>query len=82
MTGVQTCALPICIGARIELTAGKTKQVRDVTAGGSYLSSNDYRAHFGLGAWTDEVTLTIHWPSGKTQTEKLRPRQIATIREP
>jgi enediyne biosynthesis protein E4 len=70
------------IGARIELTAGKTRQVREVTAGGSYLSSNDYRTHFGLGNWTGDVSLTIHWPSGRVQTETVRPRQIITINEP
>jgi hypothetical protein len=70
------------IGARLELTAGKTRQIRDVTASGSYLSSNDYRAHFGLGNWTGEVTLTVHWPSGRVQTVTARPRQIITVREP
>ena len=70
------------IGSRIELTAGKAKQIRDVTAGGSYLSSNDYRTHFGLGSWTDDVTLVVHWPSGKVQTETVHPRQMVTIREP
>jgi hypothetical protein len=69
------------IGARIELEAGSSKQIRDITASGSYLSSNDYRAHFGLGNWADDVTLTIHWPSGKSQTEKVHPRQIVAIRE-
>lgn len=69
------------IGARIELTAGKTKQMRDVTASGGYLSSNDYRSHFGLGNWSDDVTLSVHWPSGKIQTEVVHPRQIVTIQE-
>jgi hypothetical protein len=69
------------IGARIELVAGPTKQVRDVTAGGSYLSSNDYRAHFGLGNWNSEVTLSVRWPSGKTQTTKTTPRQMIVVRE-
>jgi hypothetical protein len=69
------------LGARIELTAGSTKQVRDVTAGGSYLSSNDYRSHFGLGNWNREVTLTVRWPSGKIQSAKATPRQMIVVRE-
>jgi hypothetical protein len=69
------------IGARIELTAGKTRQVREVTAGGSYLSSNDYRTHFGLGMWTDDVSVTVQWPSGKVQSETVHSRQIVKIRE-
>ncbi len=69
------------IGARLELTAGKSRQIRDITAGGSYLSSNDYRAHFGLGRWNEEVTITVRWPSGGVQTETVKPRQTVTIRE-
>ena len=38
------------IGARIRLTSGSRTQIRDVKAGSSYLSQNDLRAHFGLGA--------------------------------
>ncbi|MBI4473172.1 MAG: VCBS repeat-containing protein [Acidobacteria bacterium] len=69
------------IGARIELTAGNKTQVREVTAGGSYLSASDYRAHFGLGAWAGDIALTVTWPSGLVQTVKARPRQILTIEE-
>ena len=70
------------IGAHIEVTAGQTKQVREVSAGGSYLSSNDYRTHFGLGSWTTDVTVIVRWPSGRVQSETVRPRQIVTITEP
>jgi len=35
----------------------------EVRSGGSYLSQNDMRVHFGLGAATS-VSLEIHWPSG------------------
>ena len=38
------------IGARIRVTTGARTQIRDVKAGSSYLSQNDLRAHFGLGA--------------------------------
>jgi hypothetical protein len=33
-------------------------------SGGSYISSNDQRPHFGLGDSTDGGTAEIHWPSG------------------
>jgi len=69
------------IGARLELIAGKIHQIREITASGSYLSSNDYRAHFGLGSWTSDVTVIVHWPSGRVQTETVKPRQIVTIHE-
>ncbi len=36
------------IGARITMTCGELKQTREVKAGGSFASSSDPRAHFGL----------------------------------
>ena len=37
------------VGATVYLTAGGMRQRGDVLSGGSYLSSNDPRVHFGLG---------------------------------
>jgi hypothetical protein len=56
------------IGARIRVTAGGQTQMRDVRAGSSYLSQNDLRAHFGLGAATSIERLEVRWPSGRTET--------------
>jgi hypothetical protein len=47
------------------------RQRGDVLSGGSYLSSNDLRVHFGLGDATDPGSLEIHWPSGNHETIKL-----------
>ena len=38
------------IGARVRLTANGRTQSTEIRGGGSYLSNNDRRAHFGLGA--------------------------------
>ena len=38
--------------------------VREVRAGGSYLSSEDPRIHFGLGAATEVRALVIRYPDG------------------
>ena len=59
------------IGATLYLDANGIRQREDVMSGGSYLSSNDQRAHFGLGSGTDAGTLEIHWPSGKVEKIKL-----------
>jgi ASPIC and UnbV/FG-GAP-like repeat len=40
--------------------------VREVLAGSSYLSSEDPRIHFGLGAATSVARLTVRYPGGKT----------------
>jgi hypothetical protein len=59
------------VGATVYLTANGTRQRQDVMSGGSYVSTNDPRPHFGLGDATDAGTAEIHWPSGKTETVKL-----------
>jgi hypothetical protein len=70
------------VGATIYLTADGMRQRGDVLSGGSYLSNNDLRVHFGLGDATDAGTAEIHWPSGTKETVKLpAPDRIYTIEE-
>jgi hypothetical protein len=59
------------VGATVYLTANGMRQRQDVLSGGSYVSSNDQRPHFGLGDAIDGGTTEIHWPSGKVETVKL-----------
>jgi hypothetical protein len=59
------------VGATVYLTANGMRQREDVMSGGSYISSNDQRPHFGLGDATDPGTAEIHWPSGTKETIKL-----------
>jgi enediyne biosynthesis protein E4 len=59
------------VGATVYLTANGMRQRQDVLSGGSYVSSNDPRPHFGLGDATDAGTAEIHWPSGAKETVKL-----------
>jgi enediyne biosynthesis protein E4 len=56
------------IGAKVFLTAGGARQRADVVSGGSYGSSSDLRAHFGLGPATKVDKIEIVWPSGTKQT--------------
>jgi hypothetical protein len=56
------------VGATVYLQAGGIRQRGDVLSGGSYLSSNDLRVHFGLGDAAEAGTAEIHWPSGKRET--------------
>ncbi|HEX8283107.1 MAG TPA: CRTAC1 family protein [Pyrinomonadaceae bacterium] len=57
------------LGARVVVTdAGGARQVFDVTASGSYLSSNDARLLVGLGSKTGVRAVEVRWPGGKTQT--------------
>jgi enediyne biosynthesis protein E4 len=59
------------VGATVYLSADGMRQRGDVLSGGSYLSSNDLRVHFGLGDATDAGTAEIHWPSGAKEIVKL-----------
>jgi hypothetical protein len=55
------------VGATVYVTANGMKQRGDVLSGGSYLSSNDLRPHFGLGQATKIDDIEVHWPSGKVE---------------
>jgi enediyne biosynthesis protein E4 len=71
------------IGALIRVNTSAGSQYVTVTTAGSYLSSSDKRAHFGLG--TDGVVkfIEIHWPSGIVQKlNDVRADQILTVDEP
>ncbi|HEV3196514.1 MAG TPA: CRTAC1 family protein [Bryobacteraceae bacterium] len=56
------------LGARVRVTAGGRTQIDEVRSGGSYLSQNDLRLHFGLGAAEKMDRIEIEWPSGIPQT--------------
>jgi enediyne biosynthesis protein E4 len=71
------------IGAMIKLSTSAGPQYVTVQTAGSYLSSNDKRAHFGLGADILAKSIEIHWPSGIIQTlNNVRADQILTVDEP
>lgn len=70
------------VGATVYLRANGMRQRDDVMSGGSYISSNDQRLHFGLGDATDAGTAEIRWPSGAKETVRLPAMdRIYTIRE-
>ena len=52
------------IGARVTVTAGGVTQSMQLRSGSSYLSQNDLRLHFGLGASAVMEKVEINWPSG------------------
>jgi hypothetical protein len=68
LTGTKSNKL--AIGARVTVRAGKAAQMAEVRSGGSYLSQNDLRLHFGLGADEEMDEVEIRWPNGNV--EKLR----------
>ena len=55
------------IGATVELKTDKGIQIRQLTGGGSYASTNSTRIHFGLGEESLKQAV-VHWPSGFKQS--------------
>ncbi len=72
------------IGARVKLLAGGHLQLGEVRSGGSYLSQNDLRLHFGLGQAAKIDKLDIVWPSGTKQmlTDQAADQTLTIAEEP
>ena len=64
---VGTKSNKMAIGARITVKTAKLAQFSEVRGGGSYISQNDPRLHFGLGAEARMSEVEIKWPSGKVE---------------
>jgi hypothetical protein len=60
----------LALGARLKIMAGGMTQTSQILSGGSYISQNDLRVHFGLGSATKIDSLEIRWPSGQVETLK------------
>jgi enediyne biosynthesis protein E4 len=69
------------IGSRVLVRYSGKVQAQCVVSQCSFLSANDPRLHFGLGAAT-VADVEVHWPTGKMESyPKLAANQLVTIRE-
>ena len=81
LRGTQSNRFGVGSTVRIETKSGV--QVRQLVLARGYLSSSEPILHFGLGDDTEIKTLTVSWPSGKTQTfTDLAVDRKLTITEP
>jgi hypothetical protein len=72
----------LALNARVQATSGDLVQLGEVMCGGSYLSQNDLRLHFGLGAHDQLDKAEIRWPNGKVEIlSKLSADRFYTVRE-
>jgi enediyne biosynthesis protein E4 len=72
----------LALNARIKATTGDLVQTGEVLSGGSYLSQNDLRIHFGLGSKDHVDKVEILWPDGKTEVRtNLAADHYYTIKE-
>ena len=71
------------IGTRIKLTGESgLVQYNEVTTAGSYASSSDKRAHFGLGRDSLVKEIELRWPSGTLQVlRNVKADQILKVTE-
>jgi hypothetical protein len=76
------------IGARLRCVthppdeAKPHQQIDEVRSGGSYISQNDLRIHFGLGKAEKVELLEVHWPSGQVDSMKdVKPNQLVYVKE-
>ena len=57
-------------------------QIDEVRSGGSYISQNDLRIHFGLGKADKAELIEIRWPSGQVDTLKdVKANQLIVVEE-
>ena len=79
---VGTTSNRAAIGARVTIHAARVTQIAEVHGGGSYLSQNDLRLHFGLGSSKMLDSVEVLWPSGKLEKlENVSGDKIYTIVE-
>jgi hypothetical protein len=58
----------LALNARVKVIAGDAAQTDEIRSGGSYLSQNDLRLHFGLGNRRRADKVEISWPSGRSES--------------
>ena len=58
----------LALNTRVHVFAGDLAQMDEVRSGGSYMSQNDLRLHFGLGEHRQADRVEITWPAGESET--------------
>jgi hypothetical protein len=72
----------LALNARVKAIAGDLVQGDEIRSGGSYLSQNDLRIHFGLGSHDRVDRVEILWPSGERETvDNLVADRFYTVKE-
>jgi len=70
------------IGTRVKVVAGGHSQIDEVRSGGSYISQNDLRLHFGMGAANQAELVVVNWLSGQVDRLKdVGTNQVVWVKE-
>jgi len=69
------------IGARVVVKSGDQIQTQEIQSQSSFLSCNDPRLHFGLGA-ANKAAVRIRWPNGDWESlPEVSSHQLVTVKE-
>lgn len=72
----------LALNARVRVKVGDLIQESEVLSGGSYLSQNDLRIHFGLGTSDHVDQVEIRWPGGEKEVlQKLAADHFYKVKE-
>lgn len=70
------------IGARVTVITEKRKQIDEVRSGGSYISQNDLRLHFGIGDAVKVERIEVAWPSDRKEAFlDVKANQVVVLEE-
>jgi hypothetical protein len=74
---------PEALGAVVTVKAGPLSMSRFVRSGTSYVSQDDVRPHFGLGAQAQADSVEVRWPDQTvTRLENVPAGQVLVVRQP
>lgn len=76
-----TASNPMALGARVTVVTDGVTQHRFVSAATGALATSWLPLHFGLGD-AAAADVTVHWPSGRTQHQRVDANTLVTITEP
>ena len=65
VSAVSPAGNRFAIGARVTVSGGGSRQIREIRSGGSFLSQSDLRTYFGLGDYAGPVDVEIRLPGGR-----------------
>jgi hypothetical protein len=71
------------VGARIFVTAGGRRQMRELHVGSNFVSQDPVEAHFGLGTAASATEVEIVWPDGEHKLLGATPaNRLVVVTEP
>ena len=81
-TGTATAVLTTSRTAKVTVTAGGARKIKQLLGGTSYCSASDDRLLFGLGASQRAVEVEIRWPSGQIdRISKVAANRLIYVKE-